>query len=93
MGVWIPVVARVGFYAGGEATTSPRWLFFGGRRFPVEVRHQVRLASSQPGGEVATVWLVQAVCGIFRVQLESGKAKVSRWQGHEPPRGVADLLA
>lgn len=92
MGIWLPVVARVGFYAGGEEKTSPRWLFFGGQRFPVEVLYQVRLASWEPTGEVATVWLVRAACGSFRVQLRGQKATVSRWQGPEPPRGLADLL-
>ncbi|MGQ9495648.1 MAG: hypothetical protein ACUVRY_05240 [Thermoanaerobaculaceae bacterium] len=93
MEIWLPVVARVGFYAGGEANTSPRWLFFGGRRFRVEVLHQVRVGSCESSGEVACVWLVQATPGIFRVQLQGGHMAVSRWQGPEPPRGLADLLA
>lgn len=93
MGIWLPVVARVGFYAGGEANTSPRWLFFGGRRFLVEVLRQVRAASCESSGEVACVWLVQATCGTFRVQLKGERVTVSRWQGPELPRILADLLA
>lgn len=93
MAFWISVVAQVSFYAGGRGRERPRWLVFGARRWPLEILGQVEVGAPHAGKPTQRVWLVRAQDTYFRIRTGADKVLVDRWEGHEPPVSLADLLA
>ncbi len=93
MALWVPLVARVVFYAGGRGHEKPRWLIFGRNRWPLEVLHEVEVGGGEPEQPVERLWLVHREGSFFRVRVRGERVLVERWDGEEPPAALADLLA
>lgn len=93
MAVWVQLLAQVVFYAGGRGQEKPRWLVFGGKRWPLEVLQEVEVAGAKPEKPVEKFWLVRAETDFFRVRASGERVLVERWEGAEPPASLADLLA
>lgn len=93
MALWVQLLAQVVFYAGGRAHEKPRWLVFGGKRWPLEVLQEVEVAGAQAGKPRERLWLVLAETAFFRVRASGERVVVERWEGEQPPKAFADLLA
>jgi len=89
---WVPVLARVSFYAGGRGGERPYWVFFAGKRWPVELFGEATVGGERPGPVERRFLLL---CGerFFRVVVGEGKVRVELWVGEGAPRGQVDLLA